>query len=136
MMKSNVALVTLFLALTHAEAQAQNIVIIGHAGINKLNVSSVERIFTGKTIKVDGTPVTAVNLKSGTLRDRFLQHYLNQDNDKYTAYWTVRRFIGKGMPPKELASAAEVIDFVQSTPGAIGYIDESELKPGLNVVSR
>lgn len=136
MMKSSFTLFSLLLALAHTEAHAQNVVIIGHAGMNKLNVSSVERIFTGKAIKVDGTPVTAVNLKSGALRDRFLQHYLNQDNDKYTAYWTVRRFIGKGMPPKELASAAEVIDFVQSTPGAIGYIDESELKPGLNVVSR
>lgn len=136
MMKSTLKLISLLLALALAEAHAQNVVIIGHAGINKLNTSSVERIFTGKVIKVEGTPVTAVNLKSGALRDRFLQRYLNLDDDKYTAYWTVRRFIGKGMPPKELSSAAEVIEFVQNTPGAIGYIDESELKPGLNVVSR
>lgn len=136
MMKSTLKLISLLLALALAEAHAQNVVIIGHPGVNKLNASSVERIFTGKMIKVEGTPVTAVNLKSGTLRDRFLQRYLNQDDDKYTAYWTVRRFIGKGMPPKELSSAAEVIEFVQNTPGAIGYIDESELKPGLNVVNR
>jgi ABC-type phosphate transport system substrate-binding protein len=135
MMKFNLKLISVLLALTLAEAQA-DVVIIGHAGLGKLNTTTVERIFTGKVIEVEGQHVTAVNLKPGTLRDRFLQRYLNQDDDQYTAYWTVRRFIGKGIPPKELSSAAEVIDFVQKTPGAIGYIDDSELRPGLNVVNR
>jgi len=136
MMKSKLMLISTLLAFALSEAHAQNVVIIGHAGLSKLNITTVQRIFTGKAIEVDGMHVTAVNLKSGALRDRFLQRYLNQDDDKYTAYWTVRRFIGKGIPPKELSNAAEVIDFVQNTPGAIGYIDEDELKPGLNVVSR
>lgn len=135
MMKFNLKLISVLLALTLAEAQA-DVVVIGHAGLGKLNTTTVERIFTGKVIEVEGKHVTAVNLKSGALRDRFLQRYLNQDDDQYIAYWTVRRFIGKGIPPKELSSAAEVIDFVQNTPGAIGYIDDSELRPGLNVVSR
>lgn len=136
MMKSTFKLISLLLAFVMGEAHAQNVVIIGHAGISRLNTITVEKIFTGKVINVDGAPVTAVNLKPGALRDRFLQHFLNQDDDKYTAYWTVRRFIGKGIPPKELSSASEVIDFVQNTPGAIGYIDENELKPGMNVVGR
>jgi len=136
MMKSKLMLISTLLAFALCEAHAQNVVIIGHAGLSKLNTTTVQRIFTGKAIEVDGIHVTAVNLKSGALRDRFLQRYLNQDDEKYTAYWTVRRFIGKGIPPKELLNAAEVIDFVQNTPGAIGYIDEDELKPGLNVVSR
>jgi ABC-type phosphate transport system substrate-binding protein len=136
MMKQKSWLLSLLLILALSEAHAQNVVVIGHPSVGKLQPDTVQRIFTGKAIEVDGMHVTAVNHKPGTLRDRFLQRYLNQDNDKYTAYWTVRRFIGKGIPPKELSSAAEVIDFVQNTPGAIGYIDESELKPGLNVVSR
>ena len=136
MMKSTLKLIPLLLAFALSDANAQNVIIIGHANVGKLNTSVVERVFTGKMIMVDGTRITAVNLKSGALRDNFLQRYLNQDDDKYTAYWTVRRFIGKGIPPKELSSAAEVITFVQNTPGAIGYIDENELKPGLNVISR
>jgi hypothetical protein len=136
MIKLTLSLISTLLAFSLGAAHAQNVVIIGHASVNRLDTTTVQRIFTGKVIEVDGTHVTAVNLKSGTLRDRFLQRYLNQDDDKYIAYWTVRRFIGKGIPPRELSSAAEVIDFVQNTPGAIGYIDENELKPGLNVVSR
>jgi len=135
MRKPRLKLIPLLLAFALFEAHAQNVVVIGHPGVSKLNTATVERIFTGKVVEVDGTRITAVNLKPGALRDRFLQRYLHEDDDKYTAYWTVRRFIGKGIPPKELASPAEVIDFVQNTPGAIGYIDENELKPGLNVVS-
>lgn len=135
-MKTTFKLIFTLLACTLSEAHAQNVVIIGHAGLGKLNTATVQRIFTGKAIEIDGMHVTAINLKPGAIRDRFLQRYLNQDDDKYIAYWTVRRFIGKGIPPKELSSTAEVIDFVQNTPGAIGYIDEDELKPGLNVVSR
>lgn len=136
MMTLKTRLIFLLFALTLGNAHAQNVIVIGHAGVSKLNTTTVQRIFTGKAIEMDGTHVTAVNLKSGELRDRFLQRFLNQDNDKYTAYWTVRRFIGKGTPPKELSTAAEVIEYVQNTPGAVGYIDENELKPGLNVVSR
>jgi hypothetical protein len=136
MIKLKLILISALLVLAISEAHADNVVIIGHAGLSKLNASTVQRIFTGKVIEIDGMHVTAVNHKAGALRDRFLQRYMNQKDDKYTAYWTVRRFIGKGIPPRELSSAAEVISFVQTTPGAIGYIDESELKPDLNVVSR
>ena len=34
------------------------------------------------------------------------------------------------------AAAAKIIDYVKSTEGAIGYIDEVELKAGMNVVGR
>jgi len=126
----------LLVSLMLCEAHADNVVVIGHADLSKFDASTVQRIFTGKVIEIDGVHVIAVNHKAGAVRDRFLQYYLNQKNDKYTAYWTVRRFIGKGIPPRELSSAAEVIRFVQATPGAIGYIDENELKPDINVVSR
>ncbi|HET7774782.1 MAG TPA: hypothetical protein VFK74_00275 [Azospira sp.] len=117
-------------------AQASNVVLIGHPGLaSKLDAALVQKIYTGKVIEVGGTPVTVINASSGSpIRQRFLQNYLNQDEEKYAAYWTVRRYIGKGAPPKELANSSDVINFVQNTPGAIGYIEESELKPGMNVL--
>jgi hypothetical protein len=114
---------------------AGGVVVIGHAGLSSADPSTVEKIYTGKIIEINGTPVTAVNVSSGNaLRSRFLQTYLHQDEDKYTAYWVVRRYIGKGASPRELSSSAEVIQFVSSTPGGIGYISEDELRPGLNVL--
>ena len=105
--------------------------VIGDARLTRLDAPTLEKVYTGKVIEVDGIPVTAVNASSGSaVRDQFLRAYLNQDEDKYTAYWTVRRYIGKGASPREMPTSAEVINFVKSTPGAIGYIDEADVPPG------
>ena len=113
------------------------IAMIGHANLPRLDEGTVQKLYTGKLIELGGINIVAVNAPSGSLiRTRFLRVFLNQDEDKYTAYWTVRRHIGKGNPPHELASSTEVINFVQATPGAIGYVDETDLKPGLSVLAR
>jgi ABC-type phosphate transport system substrate-binding protein len=130
------AAAALAFGLGHAWA-GNEVVVIGHAGLSKLDVATVQRIYTGKAVEVGGIAVTVVNATNGSdVRNRFLQSYLNQDEDKYTAYWTVRRYIGKGAPPTELKSAADIIRFIQSTPGAIGYIDEAEVTSGVNVLLR
>lgn len=127
-------LYSLALLLAVGNAQA-SVVVIGHPGLGKLDASTVQKIYTGKAIEVGGVAVKVVNATLGhPARGQFLQAYLNQDEDKYVAYWTVRRYIGKGAPPPELPTSADVIKFVQDNPGAIGYIDEADVKPGLNVL--
>ena len=131
---------TLLLALTSAAGNtsaADGVVVIGHSNLRRLDALTVAKIYTGKVIEVDGVPVTAINANSGSpVRDRFLRLYLNQDEEKYTAYWTVRRYIGKGASPRELSRSADVINYVNSTPGAIGYIDEADIQAGVNVLLR
>ena len=127
----------LMLASAGGVASAAGVVVIGHPNLKRLDAPTVARIYTGKVIEVDGVSVTAVNASSGSsVRNRFLQVYLNQDEDRYTAYWTVRRYIGKGASPRELPGSADVINYVNSTPGAIGYIDEADIQPGVNVLLR
>ena len=73
---------------------------------------------------------------AGELRQRFLADYLETAEDEYVAYWTVRRYVGKGTPPTDLRSAAEIADHVSRTPGAIGYLDEADVPRGMNVLLR
>jgi ABC-type phosphate transport system substrate-binding protein len=128
------------LALAPMAAAAQvgpQPVVIAHPSVGALNASTLQRLYTGRAIEVDGRPVTVVNAPAGSpLRARFLESVLEMDDQKYIAYWIVRRHIGKGAPPPELKTAAEVIEFVRQTPGGIGYIAASDLRPGLNVVFR
>jgi ABC-type phosphate transport system substrate-binding protein len=136
-MNTTIKVVSLAVSLALLQAHAGEIVVIGNSNVPKIDTATVQKIYTGKYISVAGVSVTPVGAKSGTaMRNRFLQDYLNQDEEKYTAYWTVRRYIGKGAPPVELSSSAEVISYVQATPGAVGYIDEAELRQGLNVIAR
>ncbi len=116
-----------------------DIVLIAHANIAsiaKIDEDTVQKVFTGRIIEIGGINVVPVNASAGSaLRNRFLKAFLNQDEEKYTAYWTVRRYIGKGKPPRELAGSAEIIAFVQATPGAMGYVEEADLKSGVHVVN-
>lgn len=127
----------LLLAAFRAEAAEPQPVLIGSPGMARIDTATAARLYTGRTIEVGGRPVTVVNAPVGTpLRQRFLALVLQQDDEQYRAYWTVRRHVGKGAPPRELATSADVIAFVAGTPGAVGYIDASELRPGLNVLLR
>ena len=124
---------TLALALATALGEghtADGVVVIGHPTVRQLDLETLEKIYTGKLIQLGNMYVVAVNADVGSsVRERFLRAFLKQDEGKYTAYWRVQ-----GKPPHELPRSIDVINFVNSTPGAIGYISESDLQPGVNVV--
>jgi hypothetical protein len=133
------ALLSLALAAAVAPGQgadsATSFVVIANPNVARVDAQTLQRLYTGRAIEAAGVPVTVVNTPSGSpLRERFLADVVGLDNDRYIAYWTVRRHVGKGVPPRELKSGAEVIDFVLRTPGGMGYIPINEVRPGLNVV--
>jgi ABC-type phosphate transport system substrate-binding protein len=116
---------------------ADDIVVIAHPGITRVDQPMLQRLYTGRAVELGGATAHVVNAPPGSAsRGRFLAQVVQLDDGRYTAYWTVRRHVGKGVPPRELGSSAEIIAYVQATPGAIGYIPASDLKPGLNVVLR
>lgn len=115
----------------------EGVVVIGHPGLRGLDVEALRRIYAGRMVELDGQPLRPVQLPAGhPLRRRFATAMLQQSDEDFIAYWTVRRYIGKGAPPRELASVAEVVAHVQSTPGALGYIDSADLRPGQQVLLR
>jgi len=126
-------ILALLVGMSNAQAGT---VVIGHPSLGKLDAETVQKIYTGKMFEVGGIHITAINIESGSLRVDFLKTFLHQSDEKYTAYWAMRRFVGKGVPPREASSSAEVIQFVQSTPGAIGYVEESDVIPEVTVIAR
>lgn len=131
-------LAAVLLAAASLRVQADDgVIVIGHAALRAVDADTLRRIYTGRVIELDGQDLRPVNLAPGhPLRRRFLAGVLLQSEDDYQAYWTVRRYIGKGTPPRELDTTARVIDYVLRTPGALGYIDAEQWTPGLNVLLR
>lgn len=112
-----------------------DVAVIGHESLGPMDATVIGRIYTGRTVQVDGISVQPVNLKAGNpTRTAFLRMVLQQSDDDYVAYWIVRRAIGKGTPPLELTTAQVVMHYVRSTPGSIGYVDQSQLVPGVKVL--
>lgn len=101
--------------------------VIGNSNVPPVTAEVVQKIFTGRSVVVEGVSVTPVNAKQGSdLRNQFLQTFLHQNEEKYQAYWTVRQFVGKGRQPRSLDSSKEIIDFCRANKGGIGYINGSE----------
>jgi hypothetical protein len=98
----------------------------------------LQRIYLGKVIEVNGRPVIPVNLRGGNAtRKEFMHTVISQDDDKYVAYWTVRRYIGKGSPPREFDTVEQQLEFVRATPGAVGYVDQDvDVRQGVRTVLR
>lgn len=115
----------------------ESVVIIGHSDVPNVTQDAVQKLFTGRTVAIDGVLVTPVNAQSGAqLRADFLQTFLNQTEEKYQAYWTVRQFVGKGRPPRNLTSTEEIIKFVRTTKGAVGYLYAKDVPEGVNILLR
>ena len=51
------------------------------------------------------------------------------------SYWNQQIFSGREVPPVEKKSDAEVLSFVRSTPGAIGYVSDTASTDGVRVVT-
>ncbi len=116
---------------------ASGFVVIGSAGLPKLDAKALERLYTGRAVELAGQPVSVLNLSPGhAVRQRFLLSVVQMDEEKYINYWLVRRHVGKGTPPPEFASSTALAAAVQERVGTLGYIPASELKPGMNVIYR
>src|SRR5262247_155737 len=101
-----------------------SVLVVAHPDTPALDEQTLQKIYLGKIVEVEGRPIIPVNLARGNvMRKHFMERILAQDDDKFIAYWTVRRYIGKGSPPREFASVEQQLEYLRNTPGAIGYLD-------------
>ncbi len=111
----------------HLQTAYADTAIIGNANIPPVTAEVIQKIFTGRSVVVESVSVTPINAKQGSeVRNTFLQTFLNQNEEKYQAYWTVRQFVGKGRQPRSFDTSQEIIDFCSQTKGGIGYISGVE----------
>jgi ABC-type phosphate transport system substrate-binding protein len=92
-----------------------------------LTAEQVAQVFLGRSNTFpSGAAATPVDQKEGaTVRDEFYTKVVDKNPGQVKAYWAKLMFSGKGQPPRELASSAEVKRAVAADASAIGYIEKS-----------
>lgn len=136
-MKRRHLLFMLLAWLAMGTVQAQEIVVFAHHGMPKSDAVTLKRLYTGRVVSIGQQAARPLNLVPGhPVRIAFLDKLLGQDEREYAAYWLVRRYVGKGAPPTEFATVDELIVFVVSTPGAVGYAPASQLPADSNIIFR
>lgn len=123
--------ITLLLAVARPLASQTTgiVVIVNNATIpaESLTRDQVSKLFLKKVQHWEtGTAVAPVDLAPGSeVRAVFSRAIFLKSTNAIKSYWQNQVFSGRGVPPPERDSEAQVVDFVSRTPGAIGYVAAS-----------
>jgi hypothetical protein len=134
-------LFAVFLCLFGVPLQADiGIVVVAHKGDGwqaNTSKSLLANVFRRKLVMNDATLLyVPVNLPaSNPLRRAFNLALFRQTPEDMQSYWNEKYFHGIS-PPHVLASSEAIMRFVQSTPGAIGYVLECEADARVDVILR
>lgn len=124
----------LFLLPTYSFAEVSVVVGAG-SPITSADAKEIKRVFLGKAKSLGGTTVTPLN-QDGTsaTATAFNREALNKSSSQVKAYWSRLVFTGKGIPPKEVASDAEVISRIEGDPTLVGYVDSTAVTGDIKVL--
>ncbi len=95
-----------------------------------MNNEQVAQFFLGTSNSLkpidqsDGSPIRA----------EFYKKVADKEPSQVKAIWSKLVFTGKGKPPKELASSADVKKAIEADPNAIGYIEKSAVDSSVKVI--
>ena len=122
-----VLLMTLIMTLIPGwlAASAQDVILVANKDvqISGIGDSDLRAIFLGsKTRFADGSRAVPVTLKGGPVHEVFLKNHLGEDPQDFRAQWRKAVFTGQGAMPKACDSEAAMIEYVSTTPGAVGYV--------------
>jgi ABC-type phosphate transport system substrate-binding protein len=72
--------------------------------------------------------------EDGSVRAAFTTQVIGKSPAALKTYWNKLVFAGREVPPVEKGSDEEVVAFVRSTPGAIGYVAPDASVAGVKVL--
>src|SRR5690606_16914225 len=136
---SVLCLLAVLLPAARAEAATpQRFVVIVHPSHDETEVSRkrIADAFLRKTgYWGDRQAIRPVDLEPGSaVRHAFTQKILSRSVSAVKSYWQQRIFSGQELPPPELETDDDVVEYVQRNPGAIGYVSARTPLKGVKVL--
>ncbi|MDP2785559.1 MAG: hypothetical protein Q8O38_13340 [Sulfurimicrobium sp.] len=126
------------LALLAAPPAVAELVVVANAGsgVERLSRDEVINIFLGRYRQLpSGLAALPIDQPAEQpLKAQFYRKLVNKDLAEINAYWARLIFSGKTSPPRQAASAAEVMAWLVRTPGAIGYVERGMVDARLRIV--
>jgi ABC-type phosphate transport system substrate-binding protein len=104
---------------------ADGVVIVANKDVpaSGLAEADVKKIFLGnKTTWDSGEKIVFVVQDRTDAGKLFLKTYVKKSASQYDNYWKKQVFTGKGKAPMSFSSDQELVEYVDQTPGAVGYV--------------
>ncbi|MEO7999154.1 MAG: phosphate ABC transporter substrate-binding protein [Gemmatimonadaceae bacterium] len=119
-------------------ASAQEVKIVANSAVSASDITSdlASKIFLKQTSKfADGSAAVPVyQAKTAPARIAFDKAVLGKTVAAVETFWQGQIFSGKDTPPASKPSDDDVIAFVKSTPGGIGYVSSAAATAGVKVL--
>jgi hypothetical protein len=119
-------------------AWAASFKLVAHPRVtaDSLGTAECSRVFLKKTTTwADGSAIVPVDLPvAARVRELFSQAVHKKSASAVDAYWQKQIFSGRDVPPLTKTTEAEVIAFVRSTQGAVGYVSADAAVEGVKVI--
>jgi TonB family protein len=131
-------LVAAFVMFGSVFALAADIKIVANPSVraDSITVAELRSIFLeDKRSLKEGSHVEPVLAKGGAGHEVFLRQYVGRSDDELRTYYRTLVFTGTGAMPKFLDSDAEILHYVATTKGAIGYVSSDFPTEGVKVLT-
>lgn len=127
---------TLQLSVAGTNLYAADIVVIANKNIpaRELSKLQIKNIFLSKIKTVESTRVRPVMLRKNDITDQFLKDAVGKSPSQFSNYYKKMIFTGRGKPPKKADSEEDMLLYVSSTSGAIGYISRENVTDDVQIV--
>ena len=112
-------------------------VIVHPSNDSSIDQSAIKRMFLGKT-KAFSNGRSAILLSldpSSPITEEFNREVMGKSGSQIKAHWSKMIFTGKGTPPQEMASIAEIISAVSANPDAIAFVDAASVTDAVKVIA-
>ncbi len=134
-MKIFIVILGFSLLYTGLNAQDFKIIVNESCADSLLTKQEIGRIFLKKVIKwEDGNKILPVDFVNNTIREVFSKKIYRKSVAAIKAYWQRQIFSGRSIPPPEKSSDKDVLEYVKSNPGAIGYVSSNFAVAGVNII--
>ena len=125
------------LTLSGASFASERVVVVANIAQSSVTLtkSQVRDLFMSGT-SPELLSLTPVSIAPGEQsRMIFNTRIIGLPESRIQAYWAQMRFSGRLTPPKEVKSAEQMLDYLRTNEGSVGYLPEStQLPEGLKVV--
>lgn len=124
--------------LLYPLAHAEVAVIVHPSNAAAMDADFVNKLYLGREKSFPGgaTAIPLALADSNAAAGEFNDKVLKKSASQLKAYWSKLLFTGKGTPPKEIGSDAEMVSLVASNPNMIGFVDAAAVNDSVKVVTR
>ena len=121
--------IILFLLIAFCCSLPANEIIIANTSELEMTKSNLKKVYLGKKKSwADGTKYIVTIQKEGKVHDSFMKNIIRRKPRSFIRYWLNKVFSGKGIMPHTFENENKLIEFIETTKGAIGYISKNNLK--------